>query len=352
MENIKKDVEKIWKTSISTIETLETLEDIKKFHLTYLGKNSNLSIILRDISKLTVSEKKEVGQFANKVKESITSSLKQREEKLKQTLYDKEDNEIIDTTISGYRLNTGKTLNIGSIHPISAMIKLIEDTFAVYGFSIAEGPEIETDWFCFQALNIPIGHPARDMQDTFYIKENELLPRTHTSSVQIRTMQKYTPPIRIIAPGKVYRNENSDSRHSFMFYQFEGLVIDERSNLKDLANILQGALKRIFNDESIKLRIRNSYFPFTEPSIEIDCSCIFCNMKGCNVCSHKGWLELLGAGMVHPQVLRNVNIDPNKYQGFAFGTGIERLVMIKDRVNDTRLFYENDIRFLSQFRNI
>ncbi len=352
MEKIKKDVEKIWKTSISAIETLENLEDIKKFHSTNLGKNSDLSAILRNISKLTISERKEIGQFANKVKENISNNLKQQEEKLRQTLYDKEDSETIDTTISGYKLNTGKTLSIGSIHPISAMIKLIEDTFAVYGFEIAEGPEIETDWFCFQALNIPIGHPARDMQDTFYIKEDELLPRTHTSSVQIRTMQNNAPPIRIIAPGKVYRNENSDSRHSFMFHQFEGLVIDDKSNLKDLSNILQGALKRIFDNENIRLRIRNSYFPFTEPSIEIDCSCIFCDMKGCKICSNKGWLELLGAGMVHPQVLRNVNIDPNKYQGFAFGTGIERLVMIKDRVDDTRLFYENDIRFLSQFRNI
>ncbi len=352
MENIKRDVEKIWKTSIDSIETLGSLEDVKKFYSTNLGKNSNLSTILKSISKLTVTERKEVGQFANQVKTDISNSLKQKEDKLKQALYDKEDSEIIDTTIPGSQLNIGKDLNIGSIHPISAMIKLIEDTFAVYGFEIAEGPEIETDWFCFQALNIPIGHPARDMQDTFYIKEDELLPRTHTSSVQIRTMQEHTPPIRIIAPGKVYRNENSDPRHSFMFYQFEGLVIDESSNLKDLASVLQGALKKIFNDDSIKLRIRNSYFPFTEPSIEIDCSCIFCSMKGCNVCSYKGWLELLGAGMVHPQVLRNVNIDPNKYQGFAFGTGIERLVMIKDRINDTRLFYENDIRFLSQFKNI
>ncbi len=339
-------IELIRKDSLKKIQTSDNIETLKKIYNSVFGKDKELSLLLSEIRNYNIQDKKTLGEFSNKVKKEITDKLFEKETLLKKELVNKELLKTIDVTMPGI------SNNIGSIHPISQMIDKIVKTFEYFGFSVASGPEIETDWFCFQSLNLDINHPARDMQDTFYIKENHILPRTHTSSVQIRTMLSEKPPIRIIAPGRVYRNENQDQRHTFMFYQFEGLVIDKTTNIKDLKNILTTSLKNIFNNEKIELRLRHSFFPYTEPSFEIDATCLLCNGVGCRVCSNKGWIELMGAGMIHPQVLRNVNIDPQEYQGFAFGGGPERLVMVKNMIDDTRLFYENDLRFLSQFKKI
>lgn len=335
LDDLKKDLEQNKK--------LDTIKQIKNI---YLGKESKISKLLTYIPQLPKDKRKDIGLLINSKKLEIEKSIDKKIKDVIERNYIKERDEFIDKTLYT------NTLEIGSIHPISKMIEKVEDAFRYYGFSIVGGPEIETDWFCFGALNLPKDHPARDMQDTFYIKDDSILPRTHTSSVQIHTMLKYKPPIRILAPGKVYRNENIDLRHTFMFYQFEGLVIDKKSSVVDLKFILSEVLRKIFESEKIELRLRHSYFPYTEPSFEIDATCINCFGKGCIVCSNKGWIELLGAGMVHPQVLRNVGIDPNIFQGFAFGCGIERLVMIKNNISDSRMLYENDLRILRQFQNI
>jgi phenylalanyl-tRNA synthetase alpha chain len=332
--------------AIIDIDDCKDLEVLKKIHSKYFGKDSYLSKTISQIKNYDKKDKIEIGQFSNKVKGEIQNKIKEKELILKNRVFLHEIERDIDVTLST------NNINIGSIHPISQMMDNITDNFKSFGFSIASGPEIETDWFCFQALNMDIHHPARDMQDTFYIEENHILPRTHTSSMQIRTMLKQKPPIRILAPGKVYRNENADSRHSFMFYQYEGLVIDKSTNVSDLKSFLTIALRNIFENDKIEIRFRHSYFPYTEPSFEVDATCILCQGKGCNVCSNKGWIELLGGGMVHPQVLRNVNIDPEIYQGFAFGGGPERLLIVKNMIQDTRYFFENDLRFLNQFKQI
>ncbi len=335
VDNLNKDLDKI-----------SSLDRIKQIRNVYLGKESEISKILTKIPQIPKDQRREIGIFINTKKKDIEDTINEKLQYLQKEEYKKETDSVIDKTLS---LNT---TDIGSIHPISDMLEKIEDAFRYYGFSFVTGPEIETDWFCFEALNLPKDHPARDMQDTFYIKEEAVLPRTHTSPVQIRTMLKHKPPIRILAPGRVYRNENTDLRHTFMFYQYEGLVIDKKSSVADLKSILTGVLRRIFESDKIELRLRHSYFPYTEPSFEIDASCMNCLKKGCSVCSNKGWIELLGAGMVHPQVLRNVNIDPNVYQGFAFGGGPERLIMVKNNISDSRILFENDLRILKQFKNI
>ena len=343
---ITEELSKIVDTLNKDLDKIDNLDRIKQIRNIYLGKESEISKILTKIPQIPKDQRREIGILINTKKKDIEDVINEKLQYLKKEEYKKETDDIIDKSLY---LNT---TDIGSIHPISDMLEKIEDAFKYYGFSFVTGPEIETDWFCFEALNLPKEHPARDMQDTFYIKEEAVLPRTHTSSVQIRTMLKHKPPIRILAPGRVYRNENMDLRHTFMFYQYEGLVIDKKSSVADLKSILTGVLRRIFESDKIELRLRHSYFPYTEPSFEIDASCMNCLKKGCNVCSNKGWIELLGAGMVHPQVLRNVNIDPNVYQGFAFGGGPERLIMVKNNISDSRILFENDLRILKQFKNI
>lgn len=346
MQNLTEEILKATKEALDDISNCSDIQSLRKISSVYKGKESNLYKILTEISKLQGDEKKFIGSCINESKEKIDNALSQKEQILKIAEYEKEESEYLDITLNK------EEKKLGSTHPVTQMIQKIVDVFSLYGFSHVTDREIETDWFCFQALNMGIDHPAREMQDTFYIEENHILPRTHTSSVQIRTMLKAKPPIRIISTGRVYRNENQDARHSFMFYQYEGLIIDNNISIADLKSILTQALRRIFENDKIDLRLRHSYFPYTEPSFEVDATCMLCQGKGCKVCDFKGWLELLGAGMVHPQVLRNVKIDPKKYQGFAFGGGPERLIMIKNEINDTRLFYENDLRFLSQLRKL
>ncbi len=344
---LAKNLSNIENEALDKIQSCNNLDRLKQLRSKYFGKDSDISKILSNIKYIRNNEeKKTIGEYSNKIKSNIQSQISDKEAILKNIQIEEEISRNIDISLNKFETN------IGSLHPVTQMIDILVETFQYFGFSVVSGPEIETDWFCFQSLNLDINHPARDMQDTFYIEENHILPRTHTSSVQIRTMLNEKPPIRIIAPGKVYRNENQDQRHTFMFYQYEGLIIDKTTNISDLKSILTTALRNIFDNSDIELRLRHSFFPYTEPSFEIDATCMVCLGKGCKVCSNKGWIELLGAGMVHPQVLRNVNIDPNVYQGFAFGGGPERLFMVKNMIDDLRLFYENDLKFLSQFRKI
>lgn len=333
-----KEIESKIKTEIASCTTLEELAQVK---VKYLGKKGIVTGLLKKISTLPLAERKKVGQLLNKLKQQITTLLKSDEERLlKIRNLKKIEAETIDVTLPGQKPLTGH------LHPLTLIFEEIENIFSFLGFSIKEGPEIEEDWYNFEALNIPPDHPARDMQDTFYISEKVVL-RTHTSPVQIRVMEKEKPPLRIIVPGKVYRCD-ADVSHSPMFHQVEGLLVDEKVTVGHLKGILTLFFQQLFGDE-IKLRFRPSYFPFTEPSLEVDISCIFCPGTGCRLCGNTGWLEVAGAGLVHPNVFRAVGYDPERYTGFAFGLGVDRLAMLKYGIDDIRLFFENDLRFLRQF---
>ena len=307
----------------------------------YLGKKGVITAITRELPQLLPDKRPAFGREINAVKGRLEAriatllnefSRSEREERLK--------HDRLDITIPGRRYPLGKR------HPITRVLEEVEDTFLGLGFEIAEGPEIEWDYYNFEALNIPPDHPARDMQDTFYIND-DLLLRTHTSPVQIRYMERRKPPLRVIAPGKVYRRD-SDLSHTPMFHQVEGFLVDEGITFGDLKGTLTAFLKKIFS-EDIATRFRPSFFPFTEPSAEVDIGCLICGGEGCRVCKGSGWLEILGAGMIHPEVFRSVGYDHVKYSGFAFGVGIERITMLKLGVDDIRLFFENDLRFLAQF---
>ncbi len=307
----------------------------------FLGKKGGITEILKDLGKLSAEERPVIGQAANTVKadleESYTACLNRLDqEEIQQSL----KASCVDITLPGLYANRGHA------HPISDMMDKLTDIFVQLGFDIHEGPEIETDYYNFEALNIPQNHPARDMQDTFYVQGGRLL-RTHTSPVQIRVMKDSKPPIYMVAPGTVYRKD-SDVTHTPMFHQIEGLVVDEGINLKHLKGVVESVLKEIF-DSKTKVRFRPSFFPFTEPSAEVDIGCVICQSKGCRVCKNTGWLEVMGCGMVHPNVLNEVGINTDQYTGFAFGMGVERLTMLYHGVNDLRLFFENDSRFLSSF---
>jgi phenylalanyl-tRNA synthetase alpha chain len=323
-------------------------EDLELFRLKYLSKKGIISDLFEDFRNVSVSEKKEVGQNLNQLKQSALEKYNI----LKSELLDKEDiSDIQDLT------RPSVSFGSGSRHPISIVRNEIIDIFTRIGFTVSEGPEIEDDDHVFTKLNFAPEHPARDMQDTFYVSRissedsspEDILLRTHTSSVQVRVMQNQKPPIRTISPGRVFRNEAISARAHCIFHQVEGLYIDENVSFADLKQTLLFFAREMFGKET-EIRLRPSYFPFTEPSAEVDVSCKICNGKGCNVCKHTGWLEILGCGMVHPNVLDSCNIDSNKYTGFAFGMGIERLTMLKYQVNDLRLYFENDIRFLDQFK--
>ena len=283
-----------------------------------------------------------IGQLANAVRTQIEEELTRRAEELKATaLESRLQKEKLDVTVPGERMY------IGHLHPLSKMRRQLEDIFCGMGFSIVEGPEVETDYYNFQALNTPADHPARDTQDTFYITDNVLL-RSQTSPVQVRAMEQMRPPIRIISPGRVYRSDTMDATHSPLFHQVEGLVVDEGITMGDLKGTLEKFAQSMFGAET-RVRFRPHHFPFTEPSAEVDVSCFQCGGKGCRLCKGEGWIEILGAGMVHPNVLRGCNIDPKKFSGFAFGMGVERIFMLKHHVDDLRYLYENDVRFLAQF---
>jgi len=316
--------------------------ELEQVKARYLGKEGSLTGLLKGLGKLSAEERPQVGARINQVKQAIEAALQQRRDELAQSkLALKLAAESLDVTLPG------RGLSAGGLHPVTRTLERIEQLFHSLGFATATGPEIERDFYNFTALNIPENHPARAMHDTFYIDPQHVL-RTHTSPVQVRYMEHNQPPLKIIAPGRVYRCD-SDVTHSPMFHQVEGLWIDEEVSFAGLKGVLADFMQQFFEREDLAVRFRPSFFPFTEPSAEMDIQCVMCNGKGCRVCSHTGWLEVLGSGMVHPNVLGHVNIDSEKYLGFAFGLGVERLAMLRYGVNDLRLFYESDLRFLRQF---
>ena len=328
------------------VEALEQIAsdsaDLEQIKIKYLGKKGELTAVLRGMGALAAEERPVIGQLANEVRSAIEEAIGKKAQELQaKALEQKLKAEKLDVTMPG------APTPVGHVHPLTQVQRELEDIFIGMGFSIVEGPEVELDYYNFQALNIPENHPARDTQDTFYIAENVLL-RSQTSPVQVRTMEHQKPPIRIISPGRVYRSDALDATHSPLFHQLEGLVVDKGITMGDLKGTLEIFAKKLFG-ESTKIRFRPHHFPFTEPSAEVDVSCFVCGGKGCRLCKGEGWMEILGAGMVHPFVLSNCGIDPEVYSGFAFGMGIERIVMTKYNIDDMRLLYENDMRFLGQF---
>jgi len=320
-------------------------ESLRELELKYLSRRGELAAILKGIKNLSAEEKKEIGQLANEVKKDILIQV----EELKKTFAgDSLKSSISDVTLPGEKIKRGH------LNPLTIIQNELEDIFSAMGFMVLDGPELESDYYCFEALNIPKYHPARDMQDTFYIDqknkagEYDLVMRTHTSPVQVRAMQKYGAPLRAVALGRVFRSENIDACHEHTFYQIEGLMIDKDISIANFQAVIKEMLSGIFK-QKVKVRLRPGYFPFVEPGFEIDMSCTICGGEGCASCKHSGWLEMMGAGMVHPNVLKYGKINPNKYSGFAFGMGLERLAMMKYGINDIRLFESGDLRFLEQF---
>lgn len=316
-------------------------EELENFRINYLAKKGIITQLFEKFKTLSAEEKKIIGKSLNELKQLAERKHKEAQQTLEKK--SQQENTGIDFTLPAY------SLKFGHRHPISIIRKEICDIFEQLGFKIEQGPEIEDDWHVFSALNFPQEHPARDMQDTFFIEKTpDILLRTHTSSVQIRAMEKTNPPVKIIMPGRVFRNEAISARAHCIFHQIEGLYIDKNVSFADLKQVLLHFAREFFG-QNTQIRLRPSYFPFTEPSAEMDVSCSICNGKGCNVCKYSGWLEILGCGMVHPNVMRNTNIDPIEYSGYAFGMGIERITMLKYAIKDLRLFFENDVRFLEQF---
>ena len=342
--NLKDQIESLGKEAVELIKKVESLDKLNSLRVEYLGKKGKLKTILKTLGKLSPEERKEIGQLANRIKEQLEDLIKKKESQLKEKALEEElKKERIDITLPSAWIETG------SSHPVISTLVEISQIFISMGFSVAEGPEVEKEEYNFDMLNIPKDHPARDMQDTFFLNNGDLL-RTHTSPVQIRTMLTRKPPVAVIAPGRVYRKD-ADPTHSPMFHQIEGLFVDTDVTFTDLKGILKIFLESVFG-KNVGIRFRPSYFPFTEPSAEVDISCTVCGGKGCRVCKGTGWLEILGCGMVDPNVFKAVGIDPEKYTGFAFGLGIERIAMLKYRINDIRLLFENDMRFNHQFKGI
>lgn len=343
--DLQEQLEHLKKETLAKIEDVNNLDHLNDIRVNILGKKGPLTEILRGMKDLTAEERPKVGSFANQVKEKLADAIQEKKDILEQealTLALKA--ETIDVTLPG------NTSVHGTTHILTQTIEEIEDIFLGMGYQIIEGYEVEQDEYNFERMNIPKNHPARDMQDSFYIS-NELLLRTHTSPVQARTMEKHDfskGSLRMISPGKVFRRDNDDATHSHQFHQIEGLVIDEGITMGDLKGTLEVLLKKMFGEDR-EIRLRPSYFPFTEPSVEVDVSCFKCGGEGCNVCKGSGWIEILGAGMVHPDVLKMSGIDSEKYSGFAFGLGPDRVAMLRHGVNDIRYFYHNDHRFIEQF---
>ena len=340
---MKEQIEKIRQEAITAIANAEDAKQLDEAKVKYLGKKGELTAVLRGMGALSAEERPVIGSFVNVVKTELEEQIKQKEEMYeKAELNRKLQEETIDITLPSSKIKTG------SKHPLNRIIEEVEDLFVFMGYDVVTGPELETDEYCFERLNLPKGHPARDMQDTFYITPEYLL-RTQTSAVQARTMManEEKAPIRVICPGKTYRRDD-DATHSHQFSQVEGLVIDKDISLADLKGTLEVFVKKMLG-ENLELRFRPSYFPFTEPSYEVDVSCFKCGGKGCNLCKQTGWIEVLGSGIVHPNVLKMNGYDPEKYSGFAFGTGLDRLAMFKYGITDIRLLYQNDVRFLEQF---
>ena len=337
MENKIKDIDQQIEAFI-----IEDRSSLEKFRIQFLGSINILKDLFAEIKNVAPEKRKDIGQSINSLKKRAQTKLESFNERINE---DAQENIKIDLTLPG------EDLKLGSRHPLSLVNEQIIDIFGKIGFTVSEGPEVEDDWHNFTGLNLPEEHPARDMQDTFFIEQNpDWLLRTHTSSVQMRVMESNKLPIRTITPGRVYRNEAISARAHCFFHQVEGLYIDENVSFADLKQTIQYFAKEMFGEHS-KIRLRPSYFPFTEPSAEVDVSCSLCEKKGCNVCKYTGWLEIMGCGMVDPNVLSNAGIDPEKYSGFAFGMGVERMAMLKYEVKDLRMWSENDIRFLEQFKS-
>ena len=336
-------LDEIKKEAIVKIEAATTMQELNELRAYYMGKKSPLAEIMKTLASATIEEKKTIGAASNKVKQEIELAIANKRVAIENAEINAQlEKEAIDVTMDGYQFKNG------SMHPLNKVIEELEDIFISMGYSIAEGPEVEVDVFNFEMLNVPKGHPARDMQDSFYINENVLV-RTQTSPVQVRTLLEAAgKPVKIVCPGKVYRRDDDDATHSHQFMQFEGLVVDKNITMSDLKGTLSLLMKKMFG-ENRSIRFKPSYFPFTEPSVEVDVSCFKCGGKGCPMCKHTGWIEVLGAGMVHPNVLKGAGYDPEVYRGFALGVGIERVTMLRHNIDDIRNFYTNDYRFLKQF---
>ncbi len=328
--------------AITLFDGIDDAAELEQAKARYLGKSGALTELLKGLGKLSPEERPAMGSRINQAKEALEAALNRRRDAIQaKKLGAQLAGEALDVTLPG------RGLGAGGLHPVTRTLERIELLFRSIGFAVASGPEIETDFYNFTALNIPENHPARAMHDTFYVDDKHLL-RTHTSPVQIRYMQSNRPPLKVIAPGRVYRCD-SDVTHTPMFHQVEGLWVDENANFAALKGVLADFMRHFFERDDLPVRFRPSFFPFTEPSAEMDIGCVMCHGSGCRVCSHTGWLEVLGCGMVHPNVLQHVSIDSERYTGFAFGMGVERLAMLRYGVNDLRLFFENDLRFLKQF---
>ncbi len=332
-------IKSLAKDELSKVNDTKALEELR---VKFLGKKGELTSILKQMGKLSAEERPVIGQLANQVRAEIEESITNRVKEIKALMLEKKlKEEELDVTLPGNKATIGK------LHPLNIVLNEIEEIFMGMGFDVVDGPEVEYDYYNFEALNLPLDHPARDTQDTFYITDNILL-RTQTSSVQVHVMEEKKPPLRIISPGRVYRSDAVDATHSPLFHQIEGLVVDKGITMSDLVGTLELLMKRLYGDDC-KIRLRPHHFPFTEPSAEVDVMCFNCGGKGCSMCKDEGYIELLGAGMVHPKVLANCGIDPEVYSGFAFGLGLERIVMRRYGINDMRLLFENDLRFLNQF---
>ncbi len=344
--SLQEKLEKLKEETLIKIESVKDLVDLNQIRVETLGKKGPINEVLRGMKDLSAEERPKVGSFANEIRDNLSQRIEERKAQLEQAALNKAlAEETIDVTLPG------KQVNRGTRHVLTQIMEEIEDIFIGMGYQVIEGNEVERDHYNFERMNLPKDHPARDMQDTFYISE-ELLIRTHTSPVQARTMEKHDfskGPLRMVSPGKVFRRDTDDATHSHQFHQIEGLVVDKNVTMGDLKGTLEVLMKKMFGEDR-KIRLRPSYFPFTEPSVEVDVSCFKCGGEGCNVCKHTGWIEILGAGMVHPNVLKMSGIDPEEYSGFAFGLGPDRIAMLRYGVNDIRNFYLNDSRFLTQFK--
>ncbi len=339
---MKEQLSALREAAMAELQTLNDPKQLEDFRVRYMGKKGSVTALLRGMGALSAEERPVMGQLVNQLRQELEEAVSAKSQSIQDALQkEKLVAETLDVTMPG------KKAAKGGLHPLNVVLEDIIDIFQSMGFDIVDGPEVETDYYNFQALNVPEDHPARDMQDTFYMAENLLL-RTQTSAAQARTMEERKPPIRIICPGRVYRADEVDATHSPVFHQIEGLVIDKGITMCDLKGVLEQFAQEIYGEET-KVRFRPSFFPFTEPSVEVDVTCSECGGKGCRVCKGAGWIEILGAGMVHPNVLRMGGIDPDVYTGFAFGIGLDRLTTTRYKISDIRLLFENDVRFLEQF---
>ena len=339
---MKEQLRAISERAANALKEVKAQSELEELRVAYLGKKGELTSILKQMGKLSAEERPAMGQLANAVRSEIEAKIAEKTALIKKAEQDKKlEKETLDISLPGKK---GKK---GGLHPLNTVLKDMINIFQSMGFDVVDGPEIETEYYNFEALNVPADHPARDMQDTFYVGDGLIL-RSQTSATQIRTMENRKPPIRMICPGRVYRADDVDTTHSPVFHQIEGLVVDKGITMCDLKGTLEQFAREIYGSDT-KVKFRPSFFPFTEPSVEVDVSCSECGGKGCRVCKGSGWIEILGAGMVHPRVLERCGIDPEEYSGFAFGIGLDRLTTTRYKISDIRLLFENDIRFLSQF---